>query len=96
MTKVKLPLGVVPIPVMLDPNLQDQRDRSPKQSKDALLTVKKSIRVDSKEKESLDNINLDAPPVDAAIKEDRDASFRVQPGVQEIGDEPNHIGRIPG
>lgn len=92
-SKAKLPVGVPPIPVMIDQKLEireEKRDKEtkkkeePKQKKDAA----------SKEHEAE---NLD-PPFPAGRRGEEQAAdrrgngwFNVGPGVQEIGDEINHI-----
>lgn len=96
--KAKLPVGVPPIPVMIDrESIENEKQventkEEPSQKKD----------IASKEKKP-ENENL-GPPFPAAPGKRVDEQlpdrrgngwFNVGPGVQEIGDEPNHP-RLPG
>ncbi|XP_026667465.1 Golgi integral membrane protein 4-like isoform X2 [Ceratina calcarata] len=94
-SKGKLPVGVPPIPVMIDqkPDNQEKQDEAAKKKEEP----KQKNNVESKEQEP-ENGNL-VPPFparrDDPLPDRRESGwFNVGPGVQEIGDE-NHI-RLPG
>ncbi|XP_076625744.1 uncharacterized protein LOC143344045 isoform X2 [Colletes latitarsis] len=92
-SKAKLPVGVPPIPVMIDQKLENREDKPkeelPKQKKDA----------ESKENEA-ENGNLD-PPLSGKRNEEQlparreNGWYNVGPGVQEVGDELSHL-RLSG
>lgn len=105
-TKVKLPIGVVPIPIIINPKLEneekkrDEKRRNPEAGQNSLV---KDLVVENGKKEKakgLDIGNMDLLAHQLAGKvADRQGNvgwLRVQPGVQEIGDEPNHLGRLAG
>lgn len=96
--KAKLPVGVPPIPVMIDSKLES---REQKQDEIARKKEEPKLRnaVDSKEQE-MENGNLGPPfPVRGGADglADRRANgwINMDPGVQEIGEELNQI-RLPG
>ncbi|XP_012138858.1 uncharacterized protein LOC100881745 [Megachile rotundata] len=103
-SKAKLPVGVPPIPVMIDPKLENREEKRDEQemSRKKKEEPKLSDNPESKEHE-VENGNLEPPfpavsgrrgeELPAERRENR--WFNVRPGVQEIGDELNHI-RLPG
>ncbi|XP_043257596.1 Golgi integral membrane protein 4-like [Colletes gigas] len=92
-SKAKLPVGVPPIPVMIDQKPENREDKLeeelPKQKKDA----------ESKENEA-ENGNLD-PPLPGKRNDEQlparreNGWYNVGPGVQEVGDELSHL-RLSG
>lgn len=95
-SKGKLPVGVPPIPVMIDqkPNAQEKRVEAARKKEEPKLKT----NAESKQEQEPENGNL-VPPFparrDDQLPDRRDSGwFNVGPGVQEIGDE-NHI-RLPG
>lgn len=101
--KSKLPVGVPPIPVIIDQKLENQdEEKQDELARKKEEPNKKNSKVDSKEQEG-ENGNLDSPfeavparRVDEQVPERRgNGWFNVGPGVQEIGDELNHI-RLAG
>lgn len=100
--KSKLPVGVPPIPVIIDQKLENHEEKQDEVARKKEEPNKKNNNVDSKEQED-ENGNLDSPfeaiPARRADEQvpDRRGNgwFNVGPGVQEIGDELNHI-RLAG
>ncbi|XP_051163344.1 Golgi integral membrane protein 4-like isoform X2 [Leptopilina boulardi] len=117
-TKVKLPIGVVPIPVIIDSKIDNDEK---KRDNDELLLRKKNAEIiqnslarnvvfndeqDVKEKPvAVDIGNLEFQAHLPAgnrhggqiIDRQINAGWpKVQHGVQEIGDEPHHLGRLAG
>lgn len=99
--KSKLPIGVPPIPVIIDQKLENRdEEKQDEVARKKEEPNKKSL--DSKEQEG-ENGNLDSPfeavparRADEQVPERRgNGWFNVGPGVQEIGDELNHI-RLAG
>ncbi|XP_033222149.1 Golgi integral membrane protein 4-like [Belonocnema kinseyi] len=105
-TKVKLPIGVVPIPVIINPKLENEEKKTDEKRRntDAGHNSKvKDLVVESGKKEKakeLDIRNMDLlahqPAGKVAERQGNVGWLRVQPGVQEIGDEPNHLERLAG
>ena len=110
-TKVKLPVGVVPIPIILDPKLENEekkRDEKRRNQEAGQKSLVQDLVVENGNKEKakeLDIGNLDLLGHQPGGNKhggqvvDRQGNggwLRVQPGVQEIGDEPNHLGRLAG
>ncbi|XP_076545549.1 uncharacterized protein LOC117606473 [Osmia lignaria lignaria] len=103
-SKAKLPVGVPPIPVMIDQKLEnrDEKRNDQEVARKKKEEPKKIENPESKEHE-VENGNLEPPfPVVSGRRgEELPAErrgnrwFNVGPGVQEIGDELNHI-RLPG
>ncbi|KAG9432114.1 Golgi integral membrane protein 4 isoform X2 [Apis mellifera carnica] len=103
--KSKLPVGVPPIPVIIDQKLEnhDEEKQDEVARKKEEPNKKNGGNVDSKEQENGENGNLDSPfeavparRADEQVPERRgNGWFNVGPGVQEIGDELNHI-RLAG
>ena len=99
--KSKLPVGVPPIPVMIDQKLENREERQDEVARKK-EEPKQRNNADSKEQEGENGI-LDPPlpAIPARRSDDQVADrrgngwFNVGPGVQEIGDELNHI-RLPG
>ncbi|CAL7942116.1 unnamed protein product [Xylocopa violacea] len=100
-SKSKLPVGVLPIPVMIDQKLENPEEK-PDETARKKEEPKSKNNADSKEQEA-ENGNFGPPfPANVAKRVDDQAPdkrengwFNVVPGVQEIGDELNHI-RFPG
>lgn len=99
--KSKLPVGVPPIPVIIDQKLENREEKQDEVARKKEEPKKKSL--DSKEQEG-ENGNLDSPfeavparRADEQVVPERRGNgwFNVGPGVQEIGDELNHI-RLAG
>ncbi|XP_066601674.1 Golgi integral membrane protein 4-like isoform X1 [Prorops nasuta] len=93
--KMKLPAGVVPIPIIEKLQIEKNID----------VQSKVSQVDDSKEKRKAQEIDLDDGPVENVGRHvgeeilNRHANpdwLRVKPHVQEVGDEPNHLGRLAG
>ncbi|KOC67896.1 Golgi integral membrane protein 4 [Habropoda laboriosa] len=101
-SKVKLPVGVLPIPVMIDQKLENREEKQNEVAKKK-EEPKQRNSVDSKEQEiENENLDLPLPAIPARRVEDQlpdrrggNGWFNVGPGVQEIGEELNHI-RLPG
>lgn len=106
--KVKLPIGVVPIPIIID--TKNNPDENKEVKVDNNKQGDKANQADGKERGKLENSNLEVPPKLPVNKQhlaeqilnrvvDNDNWFNhVKPmkGVQEIGDDPNHFGKIRG
>ncbi|XP_012342593.1 Golgi integral membrane protein 4 isoform X2 [Apis florea] len=99
--KSKLPVGVPPIPVIIDQKLENREEKQDEVARKKEEPKKKGL--DSKEQEG-ENGNLDSPfeavparRADEQVVPERRGNgwFNVGPGVQEIGDELNHI-RLAG
>ncbi|XP_071874576.1 uncharacterized protein isoform X1 [Bombus fervidus] len=99
--KSKLPVGVPPIPIMIDQKLENREEKQDEVARKK-EEPKQKINVNSKEQEG-ENGNLDPPfpavparRVDDQVPDRRgNGWFNVGPGIQEIGDELNHI-RLAG
>lgn len=99
--KSKLPVGVPPIPIMIDQKLENREEKQDEVARKK-EEPKQKINVNSKEQEG-ENGNLDPPfPAVPARRADDQVPdrrgngwFNVGPGIQEIGDELNHI-RLAG
>lgn len=91
----KLPLGVPPIPVIIDQKLENREEKQEDIAARAKTEPKKKKEAESKETED-ENGN---PVVQGRRNEehhpDRRGWLNVGPGIQEIGDEGNHI-RLSG
>ncbi|CAK9818401.1 hypothetical protein ANTQUA_LOCUS9796 [Anthophora quadrimaculata] len=101
-SKAKLPVGVPPVPVMIDQKLENREEKQDEVARKK-EEPKQRNSVDSKEQE-IENGNLDLPlpaiparRVENQLQDRRGGNgwFNVGPGVQEIGEELNHI-RLPG
>ncbi|XP_043523462.1 Golgi integral membrane protein 4-like [Frieseomelitta varia] len=100
--KSKLPVGVPPIPVMIDQKLENREERQDEVARKKEEPKQRNNNADSKEQDGENGI-LDPPlPAIPARRSDDQAAdrrgngwFNVGPGVQEIGDELNHV-RLPG
>lgn len=99
-SKAKLPVGVPPIPVIIDQKLEnreDKQDENPGKKKGEVFKQKKDIA--SKENE-VENGNME-PPFPGKRNDEQlpgrreNGWYNVGPGVQEIGDELNHL-RLSG
>ncbi|XP_076236854.1 uncharacterized protein LOC143180777 [Calliopsis andreniformis] len=94
--KAKLPDGVPPIPVIIDAKVENRDEKRVEDTKKEESKQKKEVA--SKEKRA-ENENLDSPQGkrgDEQLPERHgNGWFNVGPGVQEIGDELNHLRR-PG
>ncbi|KAG7212240.1 hypothetical protein KM043_012571 [Ampulex compressa] len=111
-SKFKLPVGVVPIPILMDQKLDNtdngQREEAKKKEESVQHAQLRNnpLHANSKDNEQVedgDNLDPQFPPLQGGRHGDQglnrrgnDALFRVRPGVQEIGDELNHLGRLPG
>ncbi|XP_076756393.1 uncharacterized protein LOC143426684 [Xylocopa sonorina] len=100
-SKSKLPVGVPPIPVMIDQKLENP-DEKPDETARKREEPKSKNNADSKEQEAENGNFGPAFPANPAKRVDdqgpdkrENGWFNVVPGVQEIGDELNHI-RFPG
>ncbi|XP_017755879.1 PREDICTED: Golgi integral membrane protein 4-like isoform X1 [Eufriesea mexicana] len=99
--KAKLPVGVPPIPIMIDQKVENHEEKQDEIARKREEPKQKN-NGDSKEQEA-ENGNLDPPfPANPARRADDQVAdrrgngwFNVGPGVQEIGDELNHI-RLAG
>lgn len=118
LSKVKLPMGVLPIPELIEQKIDNEEKRQEEIRKRDDAAAHNNLQppppklapADSKEeKEPIVEIgNLDPPfaanppaarHVGDQIVERRANDiqwFRVRPGVQEIGEELNQLGRVPG
>lgn len=100
-SKAKLPVGVPPIPIMIDQKVENHEEKQDEIARKREEPKQKN-NGDSKEQE-VENGNLDPPfPANPARRADDQVAdrrgngwFNVGPGVQEIGDELNHI-RLAG
>lgn len=115
LSKVKLPVGVLPIPEIIEPKVVDEEKRQQEEIRkrdDAAAHNNQPLpgnAADNKEEKEpiVEAGNLDPPfvanpPAARHIGEQiverraKDAWFKVGPGVQEVGEEPNQLGRVPG
>ncbi|XP_076298777.1 uncharacterized protein LOC143217921 isoform X2 [Lasioglossum baleicum] len=95
--KSKLPMGVPPIPVLIDQKLENQEEKQDDTQGRLKNESKKKKDTESKENED-ENGNLAAQFQDRRNEEhhpDRRGWLNVVPGIQEIGDEGNHL-RLSG
>ncbi|XP_078042884.1 uncharacterized protein LOC144473140 [Augochlora pura] len=95
--KSKLPVGVLPIPVLIDQKLENREDKPDNIAARIKNESKKKKETESKEIED-ENGNLAAPFQGRRNEEhhpDRRNWLNVVPGIQEIGDEGNHL-RLSG
>lgn len=93
--KSKLPMGVPPIPVIIDQKLENGEEKLEDNVARTKHEPKKKKEIDSKENED-ENGNL--APQGRRNEEhhpDRRGWLNVGPGIQEIGDEGNHL-RLSG
>jgi len=115
LSKVKLPVGVLPIPEIIEPKVADEEKRQQDEIRkrdDAAGHNNQPLpgnAADNKEEKEplVEAGNLDPPfvvnpPVARHIGEQivdrraKDNWIRMGPGVQEVGEEPNQLGRVPG
>ncbi|EZA50248.1 hypothetical protein DMN91_012522 [Ooceraea biroi] len=121
LSKVKLPAGVLPIPEIIEPKIEEKRQEDVRKRDDTAarndppappqshkLAPVNAIGSKEEKEEVVEAGNLDPPfvanpPAAGHHGEqvaDRRANeggwFRVGPGVQEVGEEVNQLGRIPG
>ncbi|XP_050453621.1 Golgi integral membrane protein 4-like isoform X2 [Cataglyphis hispanica] len=118
LSKVKLPVGVLPIPELIEQKIDNEEKRQEEIRKRDDAAAHNNLQppppklapADSKEEKEpiVETGNLDPPfaanpPAARHIGDqivERRANdiqwFRVRPGVQEIGEELNQLGRVPG
>lgn len=114
LSKVKLPVGVLPIPEIIEPKVADEEKRQQEEIRKRDDAVPHNNQpppanaADNKdEKEPIVEAgNLDPPfvanpPAARHVGEQidrraKDAWLRMGPGVQEVGEELNQVGRVPG
>ncbi|XP_076652532.1 uncharacterized protein LOC143358896 [Halictus rubicundus] len=97
LSKSKLPIGVPPIPVLIDQKLENQEEKQDDTQGRLKNESKKKKDTESKENED-ENGNLVAQFQGRRNEEhhpDRRGWLNVVPGIQEIGDEGNHL-RLSG
>ena len=105
--KLKLPMGVVPIPIIIDSKLENEEKkrneirRSQEAVKNSPVKDPPVENVNREKAKSVDIGNLENPVGNrhGGQVNDRQGNEgwpRVRPGVQEIGDEPNHLERLAG
>ncbi|XP_012226210.1 Golgi integral membrane protein 4 [Linepithema humile] len=113
--KVKLPVGVLPIPEIIEPKVADEEKRQQEEIQkrdDAAAHNNQQLpgnAADNKEEKepiveagNLDQPFVANPPAVRHIGEQiverraKDSWFKMEPGVQEVGEEPNQLGRVPG
>lgn len=97
--RVKLPVGVVPIPEMIVPKIDKEDSKRIDVDRNLSEAKRNNHEVNRDGVKSADNDGregIGGRHIGEQIleRQDNPAWYKVKPGVQEIGDEPNNLRRI--